>query len=476
MKTILFSMFLLLTVKAAGQIDTCDNILDTTLKINTTLLKRLLKREFTQIYGPETKNGIGNYASLEPNSSSVAFSGNIVRKNDAISIKASGGVSDGMLSLFSNNKWSNNIGLDVQYNMFLKNKRGWNTVSLNAKEYQYYEDERSKIDCAFKSEQFKDIQAESCLKTQVLENELIIAKSKLQQDSLKARTYENKLTLFQNKNLDSLTYYRVKLAESTISYLNDSVAFQLKRQEFERLKCECNSLLKLCDKEIENQRLIKRNKAIKALENDLKLIGFRVHWFSFGYGVSNNSFRLYDPTKPFDQQFTLNSFATQEIRFQFNTYRKSRADGSYYASLWIKGSNADNFESLTKNDFEEITTDTSSTTVRKNTKKFSAYSGDYKKDLRSMAFGGDFYLFIPNNVMAFHFYPKYTVIQNLQPETSFGLGILMPFRKIGEEKTIINAELFMNTPNVFKTNGVTESNYFKRSEFGLRFTAPINFN
>lgn len=470
MKTILFSLLLLLAANVDGQTDTCMNLFDAELSMNSDLFKRLLKREFTKIYSPDTKNGIGNYASIEPVGTTVNFSGNIILKSDIISIKANGGVSDGIVSLFSNNKWSNNIGLDVQYNLFLTNN--WNYVSLDAMEYLNYTRALTEGKCTELAYDFVDDRTESCYKANLLENELIILKSEIQKHAKSRNDFKSKLI---KDHQDS-----VSLAESELAYLKDSVTLHVKQQEIIRLRCECDGLCMLSKNMIDSIEVYVSRKAKKKWNREqldnLDVLGFRINWFSFGYGVSNNSFRLYDPTQPFDSQFSLNSFLTQEVRFQFNRYAKHKNGNTYYVSLWLKGSIADNFESLTQNDFEEINSDTSSNTVRKNIKKFSAYSGDYKKDLYSLTFGSDFYYFIKGNVLAFHIFPKHTSFQNLQPETSLGVGILMPFRKAGDDKSIVNAELFMNTPNLFKTNGVTESNYFKRSEYGIRLTAPISFN
>ena len=302
----------------------------------------------------------------------------------------------------------------------------------------------------------------------MIENEIVIAKSKVVLVSSNIQKCVTRLEEFKQKGfIDSIAHYNLKLAEYNITFWQDSI-------KLEQINCTHDSLVNLTAIEITYSALRKQKQTNRALKDDLAVIGFHINWFSIGYGVSNNSFRLYDPTQAFDKQFSSTSFLTQELRLQYNIYKKEEFGNTYFLSFWLKGSIADNFESLTKNDFEEISTDTSSTTVRNNIKKFSAYSGDYKQDLQRLTFGMDWYYFLTGNTMAIHFFPKYTIIQNLQPETSLGFGLLMPFKN--EKKDVINAEIYMNTPNVFRTNGITQTNFFKRSEYGIRFSVPIVFN
>src|SRR3989344_1723724 len=443
MKTIIYTIALFLSGNLIAQ----GNI-----RIDNELFMKLLKKEFAKIYTPETKNGVGNYASYDVVDSKVDFTGNIILKKDIkffrdtlstsgniLSIKASGGVSDGVVGLFSNNKWNNNVGLDVQYNFIrLTGKNGKNYIDIDA--------------------------------DQLAEYQLIIAKAKVISGSSNIQKCKTALDRFNKAgNKDSIAYYSLKLAEHNITFWQDSM-------KLEKSNCIRDSIFNMTPNQILNAVLIKRNRRNKALKDDLVVNGFRINWFSFGYGVSNNSFRLFDPVQSFGTQFSASSFLTQELRLQYNIYKKEKNGNSYFLSFWLKGSIADNFEALTKNDFEEITTDTLSTTERNNIKKFSAYSGDYKKNLQRLTFGMDWYYFLTGNTMAIHLFPKYTIIQNLQPETSFGVGFLMPFKNKDEKKDIVNAEIYMNTPNLFRTNGITETNFFKRSEYGIRFSVPIMFN
>ena len=469
MKTIIYTLALLLSGNLIAQ-DTIDSA----------LFRKLLKKEFAKIYTPETGNGVGNYASYDVVNSKVDFSGNIIFKKDIpflgrslstagniLSIKANGGISDGVVGLFSNNKWNNNVGLDVQYNFIRltgnpkKNysAKNWRYVDIDADEWQEYQRKKHLGS--------RNALRDHSSQLQLVNSELIIAQSKLVLDSINIQQCNVKLIAFTN--LDSIAHYTTKLAGYNITFWQNSI-------KLEQINLIHDSLVNLTANQITYSALRKQNQTNKALKDDLAVIGFHINWFSIGYGVSNNSFRLYDPTQAFDKQFSSTSFLTQELRLQYNNYKKEKNGSTYFLSFWIKGSIADNFDALTKNDFEEITTDTSSTTVRNNIKKFSAYSGDYKQDLQRLTFGMDLYYFLTGNTMAIHFFPKYTIIQNLQPETSLGFGLLMPFKNKDEKKDVINAEIYMNTPNFFRTNGITQTNFFKRSEYGIRFSVPIVFN
>src|SRR3989338_304020 len=435
MKTIIYTIALFLSGNLIAQ----GNI-----RIDNELFMKLLKKEFAKIYTPETKNGVGNYASYDVVDSKVDFTGNIILKKDIkffrdtlstsgniLSIKASGGVSDGVVGLFSNNKWNNNVGLDVQYNFIrLTGKNGKNYIDIDADQLAEYQRKKEFGSCSERNLNPQNALSDHSLQLQLAESELIIAKAKVISGSSNIQKCKTALDRFNKAgNKDSIAYYSLKLAEHNITFWQDSM-------KLEKSNCIRDSIFNMTPNQILNAVLIKRNRRNKALKDDLVVNGFRINWFSFGYGVSNN----------------------------------------YFLSFWLKGSIADNFEALTKNDFEEITTDTLSTTERNNIKKFSAYSGDYKKNLQRLTFGMDWYYFLTGNTMAIHLFPKYTIIQNLQPETSFGVGFLMPFKNKDEKKDIVNAEIYMNTPNLFRTNGITETNFFKRSEYGIRFSVPIMFN
>ncbi|ASS50849.1 MAG: hypothetical protein A3D31_14965 [Candidatus Fluviicola riflensis] len=475
MKTIIYTIALFLSGNLIAQ----GNI-----RIDNELFMKLLKKEFAKIYTPETKNGVGNYASYDVVDSKVDFTGNIILKKDIkffrdtlstsgniLSIKASGGVSDGVVGLFSNNKWNNNVGLDVQYNFIrLTGKNGKNYIDIDADQLAEYQRKKEFGSCSERNLNPQNALSDHSLQLQLAESELIIAKAKVISGSSNIQKCKTALDRFNKAgNKDSIAYYSLKLAEHNITFWQDSM-------KLEKSNCIRDSIFNMTPNQILNAVLIKRNRRNKALKDDLVVNGFRINWFSFGYGVSNNSFRLFDPVQSFGTQFSASSFLTQELRLQYNIYKKEKNGNSYFLSFWLKGSIADNFEALTKNDFEEITTDTLSTTERNNIKKFSAYSGDYKKNLQRLTFGMDWYYFLTGNTMAIHLFPKYTIIQNLQPETSFGVGFLMPFKNKDEKKDIVNAEIYMNTPNLFRTNGITETNFFKRSEYGIRFSVPIMFN
>ena len=80
-------------------------------------VKKLINQQFGNLITPQSNNNIGNFASIDLKEAEVNFAGNMVFKNGSIlGIKAKGGVSDGLLPIFSNTKLNTNFGIDVQYN------------------------------------------------------------------------------------------------------------------------------------------------------------------------------------------------------------------------------------------------------------------------------------------------------------------------------------------------------------------------
>lgn len=66
-------------------------------------------------------------------------------------------------------------------------------------------------------------------------------------------------------------------------------------------------------------------------------------------------------------------------------------------------------------------------------------------------------------------------MDKLKPTTNFGFGFLMAFKNKEKTENTINAELYINFQDMANTSD-SDNNLVERSNYGLRFTFPINFN
>ena len=144
--------------------------------------------------------------------------------------------------------------------------------------------------------------------------------------------------------------------------------------------------------------------------------------------------------------------------------------------MWGPGfSYTDNQSSLTKQELSGTTQYGPVNGQRSGTKKYDVYSGVYKRDLKALRIYSDFYQFLfSNNVAAPHASPEFKAQRREKPLWNLGLGFLVSFKDGKDENTIVNAELYYNFLDIFKTS---ESDYrlFERNSIGIRFTFPVTF-
>ena len=424
------------------------------------LVKKLINTHFGNLINPQSNNIIGNFASIDINEAKVNFAGNIVFNNGSVlGVKARGEIIDGLLPVFSNSKLNSGFGMDVQYNFLDCRKK---SIIYDNAGYIRYSEKIAKITWEYMVREI-EIEYEN------RKNELNIEINKLQYDlALKTKALDIMRSLHEtNKNFD-----------------RDSLLFQIKRVEIETKKLESELLFMREEMitlpsgnallfEMENRR----NEEMRDAGSELEVYGFSMGWFSIGYGIFNNSFRLFDPDLQFDQQLSKASFASPTLRLQYNYYRLTPAAyESYFVSFGTSFSIEDNLTSLTRVQIEETKELGTNPGERQSTVKYSAYSGSYKKDLAALAIYGDFYYFLfADNKGAVHFYPEHMIIRGNKSFTNLGFGFLLTFRNRDNSANLINSEIYIHLSDI-SGNWHTEEKLISRSTFGLRFTFPIKFS
>lgn len=436
-------IILTITIVSVSQLSAQDC---KTIGLEKSLVKKFINEQFGNLINPQSNNNIGNFASFDLKEAEVDFAGNLIFNNGSIlGIKATGAVTDGFLPIFSNDKLNSKLGINIQYNFLNFKKKSIIYDNLTCEKYHTL---RKNVENEYEQ---KKIEIEKSQKKIFLQIE--IEKS------------QKKIILLETK-LVSLTGLSKDSLDIEISKIKQELIF--KKNQLENLPGK-NAMLN----ELENW---KASEIVKA-QAEVKLDGFNFGWFSIGYGIESNVFKLFDGTLTYNKQISKSSYANQSFRMQYSLYNRTPvAYESYFFSFGTAFSIQDNFTDLTKIEINETKNYGLNTNDRFINSKYNAYQGSYSKDLKSLSFYGDFYWFLfDDNKGALHFYPEHKLVENLKPLTNLGFGLLMTFKNIEKTDNIVNAELYVDFSDVFDNNNATEK-LITRSGYGIRFTFPINFN
>jgi hypothetical protein len=423
-------------------------------------VKRLINQQFANLINPQSNNIIGNFASIDLKEAEVNFAGNIVFKNGSIlGVKAKGEVTDGFLPIFSNSELNSKFGLDVQYNF----------LDFKKKSIQYYNDDFVKL-----QKQKQKIRQDYALKTiEVeqgnLENELKIEITKIDSEIKKKTKSIEELTIL----IDTTT----KLNKDSLNLQKKKLQIELSKQEAD-LKYKNNQLSNLPSKDAQFFELDDwRAKELRKAESELKIYGFKLGWFSIGYGITNNSFRLFNSSLPPDSQVTKDNFIGHSLKLNYNIYRLTPAPyESYFISFGVGFSVEDNLSNLKKIELSETKNYGINPNDRASISKYNVFQGTYESNLLTASLNADFYYFLfEDNKAAIHFYPEQRIAKGIEPITNLGLGFLLTFKNQTSSNNIINAEVYASLFDVANKRN-SDNNLLTRSSYGLRFTFPINFN
>jgi hypothetical protein len=412
-------------------------------------VETVLDRQFTSLITGQSKSSVGNFASLDLKEAEVSFSGSAILGNRSIlSIKGSGGVSDGLFSIFTNSKLNTNISLDVQYNRLLPKKN-----------FLRYNDDLQQVYRARERQTWQDFWLDSLSVAFHQQQSLLI----LKETSLK--TLEGKLNAQMT-------------AETTVVARKDSLRYELAKVAFQR-HLDSTALGQYADSSgrlriLENARSIR----LKALAQDsmAAATGFKLKWLSIGLKVQSNSFRLFEPSATYDNQIVKTSFVSGEARLQYSYYQWSSA--AYESFFWCVGlalSYKDNLSDLTATEVSDVTNYGPTPNGRTTTKKYTAYVGEYKKHIKGLRVYADWYCFLfKGNIGAFHLYPEWLTQGYRKPSLNLGVGFLLSFKGDKDPSSVVNAELYYNWLDVLcaldRSYGL-----FEKNSIGIRFSFPIKF-
>jgi hypothetical protein len=410
------------------------------------VFRRLLNQQFTNLITGQSKNSIGNFASLDVKEGEFSFSGSSIFPNySALTVKASGAITDGLASIFSNSRLNTKFTFDVQFNV----------LSPTAKHITYDET----LGKAFR---LKERQIESAFRLDTASitlhhQESSLRKKKAALEILSSSLKERMDSSKDKETQDSLGYELTKVVIQT-----DSIGKALE---------EASDTIGL-----KIDALNRRNHELNGISIKRELDGFGMGWFSIGYKVAGSSFKLFYSSAPFDSQVVSTSFLSHEARIQYSYYKWSAS--SFESYFWCGGiaiSYGDNFSELTKREVADVKNYGPSLNDRTITKKYNVYTGIYKTGIKTLRPYGDVFLFLfKGNCAAVHAYPEVQFTSEEKPLWSMGIGFLVSFRDSKDESAVVNAELYYTEEDLFNSRETTYK-LFERNDIGIRFSVPIKF-
>ncbi len=455
--------------------------------VSKPIIQQLTYREFTRIYFPSVTNGFGNYASIDLSDTKVTFAGNIVSKNgDVIGLKANGGVSDGVASVFSSNKWNSEFSFDLSYNLLqpLKNRKG-NYLFYNRFEYP--------ADAEYNfNKGAEKIKADGIAKRRLLNPAYSVPKLQLE-IALLSRDYETAERSFNSLNhkIDSITNLpnrEISLTQTAIK-LSDTVLLKLinSRDSLGLKMADKRTLVKQKQDEIALQNsaeypwFVASDKIESAQEDSLlksfPITGFRVWWFTFGIGLSTNYFKHLTPSLPVGDQISKMGYGSFNANIQYSLYNKTDLPyRSIFLNISLSGKLGDNFSDLSDVSLVDKTQYGATPDSRFSEDKYTVYSGKYETDVLSSTLKVDLYWFLfAKNQAAIHVYPSCLAREKKHPETYLGTGLYFTFKNEVKDKDPVNIELFYNFNNVFAQNDPELKKQYQRNQVGIRFVFPFKF-
>lgn len=405
-----------------------------------------MNEQFSMLVTGQSTTTLGNFASLTTTDPKIDFAGSLINKKGSVwNLNASGKATDGLLAIFENSKLNTQVAIELKYHSLALNNL---SLSYNEDSAVHHNQKVNKIKFDF------DIERKKIL---------------YRRDSMDLLEEQKSVN-------DGLTKLRDSLNKEVNPSIQEELKFLITKKEI--LEDSVTNAIKDVPKLLTDLRNL-HAKTIAQLEKlsfSTAVESFTLSWFSFGYKVNHNKFKLFYAANQFDQQIIDTTFVTHEGSIQWSYYNWN-AEGfkTKFIAFGAKFGYADNFTKLDKREISETTNYGPVTGARSSTTKFDTYKGTYSRNLVTLKFYNDSYFFLFNkNIAALHFNPEWDIQKREKPIANVMTGILLVFKKKDQETSVLNAELYYQFTDIFKN---TETHYklFERNAIGLRFTFPIQF-
>lgn len=500
-------------------------------------LKYILNNEFARLITGNTFAGLGNYAAVSTTDKTLSASINIVREKWVINIKGSGGATEGIVTLFQNTKMNTDVTMGVSFHRLV----GKRSISINTLNISKINDVTRQLQEKFNSDSLKvktfDYEYDKQMKAKLKEiegiNELIKANAR---DEDKARIYSRQRDVVVNEladlksqkekhrtNLSSIIaalratrpFDPVKFTADSLAALAFEFSFDKKIKAKEAELKEVDDVLQnntydaekakryaqnltllqrdilLLDRDLEKYRT-SHSKVIGELRYDMEIAKIKnwaqvdaikaddisLKWVTFGGEGTQNTFKLFDKTRPEAERIDDKSDFTPSFLFAFSGYsniplkRGSKPGARHvkFYSLGAKGKFGNNISSLA---LKEITTTDSISPAQTLTKKESVYVGDFVSSELSVTVFGDYYQFLGNRDNVGYHVRGTVDVGPFKPVTSLRAGLLFPFIKADDKGSFVNLEFFIGLNDIFKNS--KDESALRRNVVGIQGTVPLNF-
>lgn len=255
---------------------------------NENLAGKVLSQQFSNLVTGQSSTSLGNFASITPTEGKIDFAGSLIFKNGSVlTTKASGKATDGFLAIFENSRLNTQVSLDVKYHL----------LSLNRLSLSYNRDTGILNDQKVTNIKY-DFDTE---RSAILHNR-------------SSADLEKKKTAVK-KEIDSLT---LLLKVATDKATQESLQYEIEKKEI--LQDSVSNALKLMPSILNKLRNLHARKVgeLEKLSFSSAVEGFDISWWTFGYKVVNNKFKLFYPTLSFPEQVLDTSFVSHEANLQWS--------------------------------------------------------------------------------------------------------------------------------------------------------------
>lgn len=450
--------------------------------------KDLLPKALSYFSTSNSFTSLGNYVSMSTKDNTLNASFYLLTSNRSMfSINVNAGATQGLVTLFDEGKLNSNVSISGEYRyLFTSKKRPY--IGYNIPKELLIDNEIKKAENEYNLKRLK-----------LLERVDYMNRAPI--DSTDTNTFKVIGSYNVNIKLHSDIKDLLEKTESMLAKYRGIPTSRLSKDE-KKLKRELednrDKLLKRAKRSsqavyaFEDNILIEELKSKKAALNkkkkSLNPTFIRLNFFSIGYKANNNVFFRFIEEEDISNQLTKTNYTSHNafISYNFisNIKNVSSVNGiitdfepSAYKFLTIGAeySHTNNQSSLSQ--IEVIDTKYQNEEgTRTVSKTQNAFIGDYKENLSNLNLFIDYYSFFEkeSKSLAFHINPALLLRENKKAVASLQVGLLFPFTKKEDNKSIINIELFYKFKDILNNTNNTNA-LLNRNIIGLQTSFPFNF-
>lgn len=427
----------------------------------------LLNSKFTELATGNAFTGLGKFAKISTDNNTLSASINVIERVGMVtSFNFVGGALNGISEIFSNNEINTNISGGLNVHFFSSKPQ---VIEIDYEEV------------GLLNTKIKEIKKKFTLDSIGVIHNNILLKMKL--DSVSLSQNLKKLSQ-KNIKIDSIVNLRPKDKRALIS--KDSIKLEkaLMSAKILQNKNELNEFYSSVGDELEldaeirlNSLRQKRDKDVKGVNSKiskLSIEAFKFSWFTFGFKVTNEEFKLFDSSSALENQIKDEDYISQQINLGYTNYIwDDTAKINFYFSFlatYKKTSNLSQLKKITLTDTRAI----NESPLRESISTQEVFEGVLKRDINSLLLESDTFIYCgTKELVSLHLNPKIEILDDFKPVTTLKTGLLFPFRKQGDNKSIVNLEFFYQINDVFNTQE-NEDTLFSRNSVGLQASFPLN--